>query len=596
MSNFLVIETIIPPPGVPRDYIDGTDEADVLAGDRPDRTVDGFADQILGAGGDDLISPGLGDDFVFAGRGNDTIQASDGNDELYGGDGDDIVHGGDGRDFLYGDNGDFGGGSGDDVLYGGGGEDFLYPGEGDDHLVGGDGNDMVGYSYAASGVLFDIDANTITSSNGDTDTLESIELFGGSNFDDWVILSRTLPNYLNGGSGIDVLDFSRMSSGITFIVDTSDTANLDDPGVGQRSIFSPENASSVSVHVPGYLSISGGSIDWRSGIIVDFDSAAGSAFDDKLYGDSQDTDLYGGAGDDLLAGHGGDDLLVGGLGSDAIYGGDGRDMAGFGDLEAGVVVNLNRGEARQADGGVDALSSIEDLAGSDFNDVLVGDAGDNVIFGGDGNDRLNGRDGADVLAGGAGHDRYYMHDANDYVVEAAGEGVDRIYTWVDYWNDANVEELSGRHADHGLRLIGHGDVERIYGSGHGDRIDGWRGNDWLAGLAGDDKINGGAGADRIYGNSGDDYLRGGGGDDLLTGGHGDDRFVHRPRDGADVITDFDWNGDILDLSAHGIESFRAFQIMTRDTAEGALVDLGDAGSILLLGVAEADIRREDLEL
>lgn len=574
MSNFLVIEFIVPPPPVLRDSILGTDQADVLNGDRPDRTVEGFADSISGLGGDDLIEAGLGDDEVF------------------GGDGDDDVRGGAGDDVLYGE-------AGDDRLDGGDGDDVLYPIAGSNELIGGAGFDILNFDFVSTSVVVDMAAGTATYGDGSVDVFSGIEGFADASRGARIIVSDDQPLIYQGeNSSNDVLDLSRLAAGVTAYLDPSAAlfkeGGLTEPLTGQA--------------------FDGGDSDWTGTSAVGFDSAIGTAFDDQLHGTFGDNELFGGAGrdvlagfdgdDDLLGGIGedtlfggeGDDFLVGGLGSDALFGGGGFDMAAFGDFDAGVVVNLTRGEAWQADGDVDALFSIEDLAGTDFNDVMAGDAGDNIIFGGAGNDRLNGGAGADILLGGAGHDRYFMHDPNDFVVEAADEGDDRISTWVDYWNDDNVEVLSGRHADHGLLLIGHGDAERIYGSVHGDRIDGWRGSDWLAGLAGDDRINGGAGADRLYGNSGDDYLRGGGGDDRLTGGFGDDRFVHRPGDGADVVTDFDWNGDILDLSAHGIESFRDFQIMTRDTAEGALVDMGDDGSILLLGIAEADIRREDVEL
>ncbi len=54
------------------------------------------------------------------------------------------------------------------------------------------------------------------------------------------------------------------------------------------------------------------------------------------------------------------------------------------------------------------------------------------------------------------------------------------------------------------------------------------------------------------------------------------------------------NGDLLDLSAHGLADFAAFQALTTDTAEGALVEIDATNSLLLVGVAEAEIGLEDV--
>ncbi|MCP5533965.1 MAG: hypothetical protein H7A48_12405 [Akkermansiaceae bacterium] len=63
-------------------------------------------------------------------------------------------------------------------------------------------------------------------------------------------------------------------------------------------------------------------------------------------------------------------------------------------------------------------------------------------------------------------------------------------------------------------------------------------------------IRGGHGDDRIGGGPLDDTLSGGPGADVLTGGGGEDRFVFGGVDtGADRITDFDLEHDIIDLSA-----------------------------------------------
>jgi Ca2+-binding RTX toxin-like protein len=66
-------------------------------------------------------------------------------------------------------------------------------------------------------------------------------------------------------------------------------------------------------------------------------------------------------------------------------------------------------------GGVDTLSSIENLIGSDFDDRLTGGDAANVLRGLAGNDTLLGGDGDDILIGGGGRDALDGGDGFDFV-------------------------------------------------------------------------------------------------------------------------------------------------------------------------------------
>ncbi|WP_417676847.1 LamG-like jellyroll fold domain-containing protein [Pseudodonghicola sp.] len=193
---------------------------------------------------------------------------------------------------------------------------------------------------------------------------------------------------------------------------------------------------------------------------VDDDHLLGLGGNDKLRGKAGDDILDGGAGNDRLAGGHGDDLLIGGAGRDVLRGGEGNDTASYAGSDAGVRVNLGAfGPARGGDARGDRLVSVENLEGSDHDDRLTGDLGDNSLSGGAGNDRLSGSLGDDVLVGGEGDDR----------------------------------------------LIG--------GSGADD----------LAGGAGNDRLLGGFGADVLAGGAGDDRLTGGRDRDVFVFGEGDGR-------------------------------------------------------------------------
>src|SRR5690606_23888556 len=85
------------------------------------------------------------------------------------------------------------------------------------------------------------------------------------------------------------------------------------------------------------------------------------------------------------------------------------------------------------------------------------------------------------------------------------------------------------------------------------------GDDLLEGFGGYDILDGGSGDDRLYGGAGDDDLIGGSGVNDLTGGSGVDWFVMSSRGGAsfsdDLIRDFQFGVDRVDVSAWGISSF-----------------------------------------
>ena len=139
----------------------------------------------------------------------------------------------------------------------------------------------------------------------------------------------------------------------------------------------------------------------------------GTASSDSLTGTSSADGIDGLAGDDTLAG---------GLGNDTLNGGAGYDIADYSNAGGPVVVNLAAGTASGADGN-DVLISIEDVWGSNFDDVLIGNALDNILWDDQGNDTLAGGLGDDTMEGGAGIDTalYVGHQAA-YAIAYLGFG------------------------------------------------------------------------------------------------------------------------------------------------------------------------------
>ena len=196
----------------------------------------------------------------------------------------------------------------------------------------------------------------------------------------------------------------------------------------------------------------------------------------------------------------------------------------------------------------------DNLYGAGGNDTIYGGKGNDTIDGGKGNDTIDGGKGADHMHGGKGDDSYYVDDACDVVVESDCEGVDTVYTSVDYTAPDYVEnvtaigdcavnlagncldnELTGNDADNVIK--GEAGNDTLHGKGGNDTLYGGDGNDTLYGDAGCDTLYGDCGEDVLYGGEGADRLDGGLGNDLLNGGSGADVYVFAAGHGHDVVED-----------------------------------------------------------
>lgn len=566
------------------------------------------ADRIEGGGGDNNwvvygSSPAAARVDLLAGTAHDGFGSVD---ALFG------IQNADGTrfdDVLAGDRGDniLIGGDGDDSLVGRTGDDWLAGGAGDDYLKGGAGFDFADFFGARGAVTIDLDAGLATSLGGETDRLVDVEGAFGGDFDDRFLAAAGAFAFF-GGLGDDTLDLSgqtgaalidtttqsaRTASGEISVFDSVERivgTRFDDQVFGGVRVFSFDGGAGFDFvsYMPGnqgvLVDLASGQMlgDARGDVLANVEGVVGTVLNDTLAGDGAANALYGEAGDDWLIGGGGRDFL---------HGGAGVDVAHYIEAAGAVRANLALGEVVEASGAIDALRSIEQVYGSTFDDVLIGDDSANVLSGHRGHDRLVGAGGDDVMFGGRGADIYAVQDVGDQVREAANAGVDRINTWVDYQNVDHVEVLSGKYADRSLKLIGHREDDKIYGSEFDDRLLGWRGSDFLAGLGGDDALIGGRGADRLFGNGGDDVLDGGADHDRLTGQSGADRFIDRPGDGFDVITDFDVTQDILDLRAYGFADFDAVKLAMTNISSGVKLFGAD---LHIQGVREAQIGEEDV--
>lgn len=253
----------------------------------------------------------------------------------------------------------------------------------------------------------------------------------------------------------------------------------------------------------------------------------GGGGNDVLRGGDQNDRLLGEAGADQLHGDAGDDVLEGGLGADFLIGGAGSDTASYVSSGQAVQVLLATSQAFGGDAQGDVLSNIENLQGSNHNDLLAGDSKANRLMGEAGNDMLIGDAGDDQLIGGAGDDFLRPGEGADRV--EGGAGLDHVL-YDEMTTGLQLSLLTGVN-NVGDVLSG---IEGVIGTRHDDVIAGdhlanilagGRGDDVLMGFDGQDQLNGSDGDDRLEGGLGDDILVGGAGENALFGGGGTDVAV-----------------------------------------------------------------------
>lgn len=111
----------------------------------------------------------------------------------------------------------------------------------------------------------------------------------------------------------------------------------------------------------------------------------------------------------------------------------------------------------------------------------------------------------------------------------------------------------------------------FYGTNASQTIYGTNYHDVIYGYGGNDKLYGFAGNDHLYGGAGNDDLIGGTGINTLWGGSGYDWFIMSARGAAssdDLIADFEFGYDAIDVSAWGVSDFSQIQAIMGVDAYG----------------------------
>ena len=367
--------------------IQGGPYDDQLSGDNGPNTLLG------GPGADDL--EGFGAEDVLEGEvGNDTLHANSGADVLDGGpDTDTLSYASQGASVYvyqdgvsndgpyaehdnvasvenltgspYGD--DLQGTSGDDVIKGGPGNDKIDAFFGDDSVYGGDGYDNI-----IAGPGPPTDCGNYPCTKFDTDKL-------------------------NGGSGMDTVDYSGRDENLTIAIDGSRKSG---GFMENDTLTSFENANGGYGNDTIYGNDAPNSLLGGAGV----DGIEGKGGNDYLSGGPGNDWLGGGPGNNYVTGDEGDDLLYAVGGNDTLWGGTGRDLADYWGATSGVTAHIGTGTSGQAGESDTIKGDVEDLRGSIYKDTVYGNGAGNRLWGLAGADTIYGGGGGDTLDGGEGPD------------------------------------------------------------------------------------------------------------------------------------------------------------------------------------------------
>ena len=599
-----------------------TDFSETLSGSE-------YNDTLYGFGGNDTLNAGAGDDILDGGIGNDTLNGDLGNDKLTGGKGDDTLNGGAGNDIYYYNLGD--------------GVDTINEAVGTDKIVFGKGIASSDIKYHS--VNEDL---YLTIKNDSTQSIRLVNFFNA-----------------NANYRVDALQFA-----------DGTVINISTTGLTYQQQDVSETINCLSWN--DVINAGGGN-----------DTINANGGDDIIYaGDGNDT-VNAGEGNDTLVGGKGNDTLNGGVGSDiyhynlgdgfdTIYDEGGTDRIVFGEgiaftdlsfrnegnnLRVFVKGNEQQGfcineffngnnykieRLQFADGSSKSLRNLgltfnqsndsETITGTNYNDVIYANGGDDTInasggsdtiYAGNGNDIANagaGNDniygglGDDALNGGDGNDTYYYNlgDGLDTITETSGtdkiifgEGIsssDLVYTRdgnnlhiningdssqgvviKDYFYSLNNKIENLQFADNSIiNLSTQGIV--LTQSDLSDTITTVSDND--------DVVYGNGGADTISTGSGNDILVGGKGQDTLDGGAGNDTYCFNIGDGYDTITDssgtdkivfgegivssslvYNRHGNDLTIVVNDLDSIKVKNFFTSDSIES--LEFFDGSSLSL---------------
>ena len=638
-------------------------------------------ENIIGTSGDDTFRGNdLNNSFNGGSAGSDTVSYDYMNtaivaniaNSLVTGDGIDTLNsienitGGSANDTLTGD-------SNNNTLIGNAGDDTFSGGAGADYIVGGDNNDVVSYEYLTNAnYKVVIDLSNTASSNAtvynsgnittDIDRVLTVKNITGGTGDDTMsgdgnsntmlggIGNDTLKggagdDSLDGGSGdADAVDFSDASSGVNVNLRVSIAQNVGG-SLGSDTILNIENiiGSASNDIFRGQDNIAnvfnGGANETIGGDTVTYDHLSVSdATSDKIVANLTTGKVTVGTNSALdtlinienIIGTSGNDTFIGNSDKNTFAGGSGVDLVDFSYLNGtSQTVEVNLGtftNTVSGDGNVDSITSIENIIGSENNDIVKMGIGAiaNSINGGLGNDTISyinyidtgvdltinlasttaqtitgsgasadvdtivnfenliGGAGADKLTGNTDNNTIFGSGGNDTIFASAGSdsldgganGTDILK--YDTWTSSGITVNMGTTnlvTKTASQIDTVSNFEEIWGTTSADIMNGADLADTFRAGDGNDTLSGGNNTDILYGEAGNDTLKGGAGNDTLDGG------------GNSTNNGTDHTGDTADYSerinAIKVALISGSGIVTVDADNSGLFDVTDEQDTLI---------------
>jgi hypothetical protein len=243
----------------------------------------------------------------------------------------------------------------------------------------------------------------------------------GTSLDGWYETTMTVPEYAETGTWS--LDDGYISDGVQYrYYYYSDFVNA---GFDASFTNGPPSCNGLAATIVGT----------PGDDIID-----GTAGNDVIVGLGGADTITGNGGADTICGGDGEDTIVPGVDSanDYVDGGTGTDLVPYGQSNAAINANLATGVVKGQ--GTDTLVNVENLNGSPYNDVIIGDGGPNQLRGRTGNDLVSGGGGDDVLAGEAGNDIVEGGDGYDSL--DGGPNTDRCVQGAGSGSIVNCESTS----------------------------------------------------------------------------------------------------------------------------------------------------------
>lgn len=263
-----------------------------------------------------------------------------------------------------------------------------------ENLVGGSGADTV------HGPIL---ANIWQLSGANAGTLQGVawqgmeNLAGSSQADTFQMFpGGSLSGTLNGGSGIDLLDYSGYQASIAISLTSASST-----GVNHFTSITHFQGSTFTDTFTGLA----GTSNWT---VTDISTGTVNSY---VFQSMEN--LQGGVGNDTFA------IAEGVLLSGTIDGGPGSDKLDYAVYASSITVNLLLGLAT----GTAGVTNIEHVTGGSGNDRIVGNNSDNTLFGNGGNDVIFGFQGNDTLNGGAGRDLLIGGSGADTVTGGGDEDI-----------------------------------------------------------------------------------------------------------------------------------------------------------------------------